>query len=67
MCSLKDLQNFIQSFSRYKVWLFSKWSNDQIVDIEYPQGIFSPISVVEDYSGLFAHSSIILIKDSMLA
>ena len=66
MCSLKDLQNFIQSFSRYKVWLFSKWSNDQI-DIEYPQGIFSTISVVEDYSGLFAHSSIILIKDSMLA
>ena len=53
--------------SKISVSKFSKWPNDQIVDIEYPQGIFSPISVVEDYSRLFAHSSIILSKDSMSA
>ena len=34
-------------------------------DMEYPQGIFSPILVVEDFSGLLAHPSIFLIKNSM--
>ena len=29
-----------------------------MVDIEYPQGICSPIFVVEDFYGLFAHPSI---------
>ena len=40
---------------------------DQIVDIEYPQGICSPIYVVEKFSGLFAHPSTFLIKDSITA
>ena len=38
-----------------------------IVDIEYPQGICSRIFVVGEFSGLFAHQSIFLIKDSMSA
>ena len=39
----------------------------QIFDIEYLQGICSPIFVAEDFSGLFAHPSIFLIEDSMSA
>ena len=39
----------------------------QIVEIEYPQRICSPFFVVEDFSGLFAHKSIFLIKDSVSA
>ena len=39
----------------------------QIADIEYPQGICSPIFVVEDFSGLFSHPSIFLIKHSRSA
>ena len=31
--------------------------NAQIADNEYPQGTCSPIFVVEDFSGLFAHPS----------
>ena len=66
MCSLKEVQNFfIQSFPQYKVCLFSIWSNPQIFDIEYPQGICSPIFVAEDFSGLFTHQSILQIKGSM--
>ena len=41
--------------------------NLQIVDIEYLQGICSPTFVVEEFSGLFAHPSIFLIKDSISA
>ena len=38
------------------------WSNPQIVDIEYPQGICSDknIFVVEEFCRLFAHPSIFL-------
>ena len=36
----------------------------QIIDIESPQGICSPIFVVEKFSRLFSHSSIFLIKYS---
>ena len=39
----------------------------QIVDIKYPQKICSRIFVVEDYSGLFVHPSIFLIKNSISA
>ena len=35
----------------------------QIVDIKHPQKICSPIFVVEDFSGLFVHPSIFLIKN----
>ena len=38
-----------------------------IVDIAYPQGICSPIFVVEEISGLFAHPSIFLVKDLISA
>ena len=63
-CSLKEVQNFfIQSSPRYKVCLFSILSKPHIIDIEYPQGICSPIFVVEEFSGLFAYPSIFLIKD----
>ena len=34
------------------------WLNPQIVGFEYPQGIRSPIFVVQDFSGLFSHPSI---------
>ena len=57
----------MQSFPRYKVCLSFIWSNPQIVAIEYPQGICSPIFAVEDFSGFFAHPYIFLIKDSRSA
>ena len=40
------------------------WSNPQIVDNEYPQGVCLPIFVLEEYLGLFLHRSIFLIKHS---
>ena len=43
------------------------WLKAQIIDIEYPQEICSPTFVVEELSGLFAHSPDFLIRDSMLA
>ena len=67
-CSLKEVQHFfIQSSPRYKVFLFSMLSKDYIVDIEYPQGICSPIFVAEAFSRLFANPFILLIKDSISA
>ena len=59
--------NYKYSFLQYKVYLFPKWSNAQIVDNEYPQGICSPIFIVEEFSGLIEHLSTFLIKDSMSA
>ena len=35
----------------------------QMSDIEYSHGVFSPIFVVNHFSGLFLHPSTILIKD----
>ena len=64
MCSLKEVQNFfIKSSPRYKICLLSI-SKAHTVDNEYPQEICSPILVVEKFSGLFAHPSIFLLKDS---
>ena len=40
-------------------------SNPQIVNIEYPQGICSPVFAVEEFSVLFSRPSTFLIKDSM--
>ena len=66
-CSLKAVQNFfIQSFPRYKVCLFSMWSNSKIVGIEYSQGKCSPIFVEEVFTGLFAHPSVFPIEDSYI-
>ena len=44
-----------------KVYLLSLWSNIPIVDIEYQQGIFSPIFVVEEFYVLLV-SVLFLIK-----
>ena len=41
--------------------------NDDIVDIEKPDGICSPTFVVDEFSGLFLHSSIFSIKHSRSA
>ena len=65
MCSFKEVQNFsMQSFPQYKVCLSSMFYL-QNFDFEYPKGICSPHFDVEEFSGLFAHSSIFLIKDSL--
>ena len=62
-CSLKEVQNFFkQSFPQYKVSFSAMWLNPQIVDIEYPQGVCYSMFVFEDFSGLFAHSSIFLLE-----
>ena len=37
--------------------------NDNIVDIEKPDGICSPTFVLDYFSGLFFHSPIFSIKD----
>ena len=36
--------------------------NDNIVDIEKPDGICSNIFIVDEFSGLFLHPSIIFVK-----
>ena len=41
--------------------------NDNIVDIEKPDGICLPTFVVNEFSGLFLHSSIFSIKHSRSA
>ena len=57
--SLREIQNiFMQSSPRYKLYVFFILSNAHIVDIEYPQGICSPIYVAEDFSGLDLQLSI---------
>ena len=47
----------LQSYPRYNLGLFFILLNTQIVGIEYPQGICSPIFVAEEFSGLFGHPS----------
>ena len=37
--------------------------NDDIVDIEKPDGISSPTFIVNEFAGLFLHPSIFSIKD----
>ena len=55
MCSLKDLQNFfIQSLPLFRSCLFSMLLDEDIVDIEKPDGIY----LVNEFSGLFLHPSI---------
>ena len=60
MWSPKDSQNlFMQSLLLYRSSLFSMLLNDDIVDIEKPDGLFSGL-----FSGLFLHPSIFSIKYS---
>ena len=62
-CFLKNLQNFfLRSLLLYTSYLFSMLLNDYIVDIEKPDGIFSPTFVVDEFLGLFLHPSIFSIK-----
>ena len=54
--SVKDSQNFfIQSLLLYPSWLLSMLLNDDIVDIENLDRIFSSTFVVDEFSGLFLH------------
>ena len=41
--------------------------NDDIVDIEKLDGIYSLTSVVDEFSGLFLHLSILSIKNGALS
>ena len=51
----------------YPSCLFSKPLNDDIVDIEKPDGICSLNLVADDFSGFFLHPPIFPIKDSRYA
>ena len=57
----------MQSLILYTSCLFSMLLNDDIVDIEKSDGICLPISVADEFSGLFLHSSIFSIKHSRCA
>ena len=59
MCSLTDSQNFsIQYLPLYKSCLFSMLLNEDIVDIEKPDGICLLIFVADEFLKLFLHPSI---------
>ena len=45
----------------------SMFLNKGIVDIKKPDGIYSPIFVVGEFSGLFLHPSAFFIKNSRSA
>ena len=47
-----------QTRKRKKKHLFSMLVNEDIVDIEKPDGICSPTFAVDEFSGLFLHPSI---------
>ena len=57
----------MKSSPLYTSCLYSIPSNVHIVGIEYTQGICPPTFAVNDFSKLFWHPSIILIKDSRSA
>ena len=61
---LKDSQKFFMRYlPLYTSCLFSVSSNNDILDIEKPDGICSPTFVVGDFLGLFLHPSIFSNKD----
>ena len=67
-CSLKDSQNFyIQYFPLYRSCAFSMLLNDDIINIEKPDGIYGLTFVVYEFSGLFLHLSIFSIIHSKSA
>ena len=68
VCSLKNSNNFfIESFSLHRSCLFSVLLNEEIVDVEKPDGICSLTFVVDEFSGLFLHPSIFSIIRSKSA
>ena len=62
MCPIKYSQNFlVQLLLKYTSSLFSIFLNDDIVDIEQPDGMCSLTFVVNKFSGLlFNHQSFLL-------
>ena len=67
-CSLKESENvFIQSLPLYISCLFSMLLNEDIADIEKPDGICSLTFVVDKFLGLFLHPSIFSIIHSRYA
>ena len=54
---------FMQSLPLYTSWLFFMSLNDDIVEIEKPDGICSSTIVVDDFSGLLLHPSMFSIKN----
>ena len=53
MCSLKDLQMFFQSLPLYTLCLFSMLLNDDIVNMEKPDGIYLLTFAVDEFSDNF--------------
>ena len=67
-CSLKNPQNFfIQTLPLYTSCLFSMLLNEEIVDIEKPDGICSHTFVADEILRLFSHLSIFSIIHSRSA
>ena len=67
-CSLKGLQNFFMQFlPLYGSCLFSMLLSDNIVDIERPDGTCLPTFFGDEFSELFLHLSIFIIKHSRSA
>ena len=67
-CFFKDSQNFfIQSLPLFTSCLFSMLLNDDILDTEKPDGICLPIFVMNEFLGLFLHSSVFSIEHSRSA
>ena len=65
---LRYSQNFfMQSLPLYTSYLFPMSLNNDVVDMEKPDGIRSFTFVVDDLSGLFLDTSIFSIRDSRSA
>ena len=63
MCSLKDSQKFFMlSLPLCISCLFSILSNDDIIDIEKPDGICSLTLVLDEFVGFFLHPSVFSTK-----
>ena len=64
-CSLKDSRNFFrQSLPLYKLCFFPTLLNDDIVNIDKPDGTSSLTFHEYEFSGSFLHPSIFSIKYS---
>ena len=60
-CSLKDLQNFfIESLLLYTSCLYSMLLNEDVVDIEKPNGTCSLTLVKDEFSVFLIHESSLL-------
>ena len=64
---LRIRKTFMQSLPLNTSCLFRTPLNDNIVDTEKPDGIYSPTFVADNFSGLFLHPSIFSLKDSRSA